>query len=80
MMALAVLVAAMITPTATAAASGLRTGRTPWQPEPASYGVSQPVAIPVRMDDGVVISTEVPRTRCLVRTAGSGWTAAPTSG
>ena len=31
----------------------------PWQPEPASYGVSQPVDIPVRMDDGVVISTEV---------------------
>jgi uncharacterized protein len=30
-----------------------------WQPEPASYGVSQPADIPVRMDDGVVISTEV---------------------
>jgi predicted acyl esterase len=30
-----------------------------WQPEAAVYGVSQPVTIPVTMDDGVVISTEV---------------------
>jgi hypothetical protein len=30
-----------------------------WQPEAATYGVSAPVAIPVTMDDGVVISTEV---------------------
>jgi uncharacterized protein len=30
-----------------------------WQPEPASYGMSQPVDVLVRMDDGVMISTEV---------------------
>ncbi|WP_228561417.1 CocE/NonD family hydrolase [Catenulispora pinisilvae] len=30
-----------------------------WQPEAATYGVSQPVDISVKMDDGVVISTEV---------------------
>ncbi|HYS41797.1 MAG TPA: CocE/NonD family hydrolase, partial [Pseudonocardiaceae bacterium] len=30
-----------------------------WQPEAATYGVSRPVTIPVTMDDGVVISTEV---------------------
>ena len=30
-----------------------------WQPEAADYGVSQAVTIPVTMDDGVVISTEV---------------------
>jgi uncharacterized protein len=34
-------------------------GTATWQPEPASYGVSKPVDIPVRMDDGVEISTEV---------------------
>ena len=31
----------------------------PWQPEAAEYGVSQAVTIPVTMNDGVVISTEV---------------------
>jgi uncharacterized protein len=51
---LATLVAAGLSPAGAAAAS---TGG--WQPEPASYGVSKPVVIPVRMDDGVVISTEV---------------------
>lgn len=57
---LAALVTAGLTPVPASAASG--TGPAiagSWQPEPASYGVSQPVDIPVRMDDGVVISTEV---------------------
>jgi predicted acyl esterase len=30
-----------------------------WQPEAPVYGVSQPVTIPVTMDDGVVLSTQV---------------------
>ena len=30
-----------------------------WQPEPATYGVSAPTMTSVRMDDGVMISTEV---------------------
>ena len=30
-----------------------------WQPEPAAYGVSAPVTVSVKMDDGVMISTEV---------------------
>jgi predicted acyl esterase len=34
-------------------------GTASWQPGPASYGVSKPVDISVRMDDGVEISTEV---------------------
>lgn len=34
-------------------------GAASWQPEPASYGVSKPVDVSVRMDDGVEISTEV---------------------
>jgi hypothetical protein len=34
-------------------------GTASWRPEPASYGVSKPVDISVRMDDGVEISTEV---------------------
>jgi predicted acyl esterase len=53
----AVLAAAGLAPAAAAAASAPRPAA--WQPEPASYGVSQPADIPVRMDDGVVISTEV---------------------
>jgi uncharacterized protein len=57
---LAALVAAGLTPAAASAASGAGHGSAGhWQPEPASYGVSQTVDIPVRMDDGVVISTEV---------------------
>ena len=69
---LAALVAAGLTPVAASAASTAQPGTTAqpssaarpsgtgsWQPEPASYGVSKPVDIPVRMDDGVVISTEV---------------------
>ena len=62
---LAVLAVAGLAPVAAAAASGPSPaaagagGAGGWQPEPASYGVSQPVDIPVRMDDGVVISTEV---------------------
>jgi uncharacterized protein len=35
------------------------TGAAQWHPEPAVYGVSQPVTIPVTMDDGVVLSTQV---------------------
>jgi len=38
--------------------SGASTAAT-WQPGAAVYGVSQPVTIPVTMDDGVVLSTEV---------------------
>jgi hypothetical protein len=34
-------------------------GAATWQPEAATFGVSKPVTIPVTMDDGVVISTEV---------------------
>jgi uncharacterized protein len=34
-------------------------GAAAWQPEAATFGVSKPVTIPVTMDDGVVISTEV---------------------
>ena len=59
---LAVLAVAGLAPAAASAASGASpsgAGAGGWQPEPASYGVSQPVDIPVRMDDGVVISTEV---------------------
>ena len=63
---LAALVAAGLTPVAASAAStrspvtaAQPSGTASWQPEPASYGVSKPVDIPVRMDDGVVISTEV---------------------
>jgi hypothetical protein len=63
---LAALVAAGLTPVAASAASTARpssaapsSGNGSWQPEPASYGVSKPVDISVRMDDGVMISTEV---------------------
>jgi predicted acyl esterase len=56
----AVLVAAGLAPVAASAASTQPPGGSgSWQPEPASYGMSQPVDIPVTMDDGVVISTEV---------------------
>jgi predicted acyl esterase len=57
---LAAVIAAGLTPVAASAASSTRPGTAgAWQPEAASYGVSQPVYIPVRMDDGVVISAEV---------------------
>jgi predicted acyl esterase len=63
---LAVLAVAGLTPAAASAASGTSHSSAPhssapaaWQPEAASYGVSEPVDVPVRMDDGVVISTEV---------------------
>ena len=69
---LAALVAAGLIPVAAAAASTAQAGGTAqpggtalsgradsWQPEAARYGVSKPVSIPVRMDDGVMISTEV---------------------
>ena len=49
------LVAAALTPVASAAS---RTGDA-WQPDPASYGVSAPTTVTVRMDDGVLISAEV---------------------
>jgi uncharacterized protein len=52
-------VAAGLTPAPARAASSAWPGSGSWQPEPASYGVSPPVDIPVRMDDGVTISTEV---------------------
>jgi predicted acyl esterase len=56
---LAMLVAAGFAPSASAAAvtSPGRPGG--WHGEPASYGVSQPVDIPVTMNDGVIISTVV---------------------
>jgi hypothetical protein len=38
---------------------GQSAGAVIWQPEAATFGVSKPVIIPVTMDDGVVISTEV---------------------
>ncbi|HEY2063155.1 MAG TPA: CocE/NonD family hydrolase [Amycolatopsis sp.] len=49
------LIAATLTPAASAASG------TPgsWQPDPAAYGVSAPVTVSVRMDDGVLISVEV---------------------
>jgi len=58
---LAALVAAGLTPAAAAAstAQASSTVNSSWQPESASYGVSKPVDISVRMDDGVMISTEV---------------------
>jgi hypothetical protein len=62
---LAALVAAGLTPVAAAAASAVPssaarpTSNGSWQPESPSYGVSKPVDISVRMDDGVMISTEV---------------------
>jgi hypothetical protein len=60
---LAAVAAVGLTPVAASAASTAEPSSTAqpssWQPEPASYGVSKPVDIPVRMDDGVVISTEV---------------------
>jgi predicted acyl esterase len=49
------LVAATVTPVASAAPR--TTG--PWQPDPATYGVSAPTAVSVRMDDGVLISARV---------------------
>jgi predicted acyl esterase len=55
----AALAAAGLTPVTAHAASSTWPGSGSWQPEPASYGVSQPVDIPVRMDDGVMISAEV---------------------
>ncbi len=65
----ALLVGVGLTPVAAAAASTTQASTTPaastpagsgsWQPEAATYGVSQPVQMPVTMDDGVVISTEV---------------------
>jgi hypothetical protein len=44
---------------AQASSAARPSGTASWQPEPASYGVSKPVDISVRMDDGVEISTEV---------------------
>ena len=52
-------VAVGLTPAPARAASSTWPGSGSWPPEPASYGVSQPVDIPVRMNDGVMISTEV---------------------
>jgi len=55
----ALLVGAGLTPVATAAASSTPARGGSWQPEAATYGVSKPVDVSVRMDDGVMISTEV---------------------
>ncbi|MEV6609772.1 CocE/NonD family hydrolase [Kutzneria sp. NPDC051319] len=49
---LVALLIAGVAPAASAAPAG-------WQPEPATFGVSAPVFTSVRMDDGVMISTEV---------------------
>jgi predicted acyl esterase len=40
-------------------ATGVPPASQGWEPEPAAYGVSAPTLTPVRMDDGVMISTEV---------------------
>lgn len=48
------LIATLLAPSASAAPH-----QPSWQPEPASYGVSAPVNVSVRMDDGVMISAEV---------------------
>ncbi|HEX3780793.1 MAG TPA: CocE/NonD family hydrolase [Pseudonocardiaceae bacterium] len=52
---LVALVAATLTPVANATPDHAGS----WQPEPATYGVSAPETVSVRMDDGVLISTEV---------------------
>jgi hypothetical protein len=52
----AALLAVTVAPSADAAP---RSGFSAWQPETAAYGVSTPVNISVKMDDGVMISTEV---------------------
>jgi hypothetical protein len=52
---LVALVAATVTPVANAAPRQAGS----WQPEPATYGVSAATTVSVRMDDGVLISTEV---------------------
>jgi uncharacterized protein len=46
-------------PAGAAQTQAARSGAAPWRPEPAVYGVSQPVTVPVTMDDGVVLSTQV---------------------
>jgi predicted acyl esterase len=60
---LAALVAAGLIPAGAAAAApagaARPSGGSAWQPEAATYGVSQPVDTSVRMDDGVMISAEV---------------------
>ena len=61
----AALVAAGLVPVVTSATSatanplGAAGASGSWQPEAASYGVSQPEDVSVKMDDGVTISTEV---------------------
>ena len=52
-LAAATLISTALAPTADAAPHPA------WQPEPATYGVSAPVNVSVKMDDGVMISTEV---------------------
>lgn len=49
------LIAATVAP----AASATQRPAGPWQPDPASYGVSVPTTTSVRMDDGVQISVDV---------------------
>jgi len=55
----AVVVAAGAVPLAASGASATPENAASWQPESATYGVSQPVATSVTMDDGVSISVEV---------------------
>jgi uncharacterized protein len=58
-LAVAVLVAASLTPAA-ASALGSHGGKADsWQPEPVTYGTSAPVDTSVTMDDGVSISVQV---------------------
>jgi hypothetical protein len=62
-LAVAALVAAGMTPVAAVSASAATGhhvgGLDSWTPEPASYGVSQPVNVSVKMSDGALISVEV---------------------
>jgi predicted acyl esterase len=50
---------ARATPSSATPGGAEKAGSTQWQPEAPVYGVSQPVTIPVTMDDGVVLSTQV---------------------
>ena len=58
-LAIAALVAAGMAPAAASAIGTQPSTGASWQPDAATYGVSQPVDVSVKMDDGVLISTEV---------------------
>ena len=53
------LIATTLSPSAAEAAATSAAHHPAWQPENAVYGVSKPVDVSVKMDDGVMISTEV---------------------